>query len=118
MSIPEGAVPEIEQTQEHQGIKLCNQCKVRALTNNAVIFLAEEWRQDNLVDQCVLAHEFVHWLQTKHNEDMRPAVSEPPAYLVEAICLHLGNSQDESLIRFKIKQAAKYGYGTYETSVR
>lgn len=119
LSIPEGAVPQIERAQEYQSIKLCNQCKTRALTNGkGVIFLAEEWQEDNLDDQCVLAHELVHWLQQQHGVDMRPSIAEPPAYMTEAICLQLGKDHDDGLITFKIKQAAKYGYGDYKTSVR
>jgi hypothetical protein len=120
LDIPAGISPNIQQAEEHDGIKLCNTCATRALTtNDGVVFLDEEWKPDNVVDRCVLVHELVHVLQVRHGVDMKPAIAEPPAYYAQTLCLkEFGGKEYQTEINYAIKQAAKYGYGNYASSVK
>lgn len=116
--MPQDFTLRVEQAAEKNDIKLCNNCHTRAMTSNGVVYLNPEWKESNIDDQCVLAHEAVHALQFVNDVEMTPAVVEPPAYFVQAICLAQNKGRDDKDIKFLVAQAAKYGYGHYDSSVK
>lgn len=117
-------IPQIIQTSEfpegtNHFVKICNSCNTAAVTSdNGTIYVDMQWRADDPLSKCTLAHELTHWLQIQDiPHRLKPVSAEPPAYFVETICVMKTMHNNDELIRNLIDQAKKYGYGDYTTSV-